>query len=173
MSSSQGAPRLDAVAASRRGFLKDILGAAASTSLLYAGPDAVLAQLGPLPPLGETSADQSVKTVLTFHDVHCHGACILKAYIKQGRLLKLTSAGDVPRADSASDESIGQMQRRACIKGFAERKRLYSPDRIKYPLKQTGERGDLNSFRRISWDQAIDEVCASVNRVRDRAKSLG
>lgn len=173
MSDLQSVARPEAAVRPRREFLKDVLGVAASSSILYAGHDAALAQLGPLPTLGATVANDDVKTVLTFHDVHCHGACILKAHIKQGRLLKLTSAGDVPRSEAGSDESIGQMQRRACIKGFAERKRLYSPDRIKYPLKQTGQRGDLSSFRRISWDQAIDDVCSRVERVRERAKTLG
>ncbi|MEF9997123.1 MAG: hypothetical protein RR784_11135, partial [Burkholderiaceae bacterium] len=133
---------------SRRRFLK-LLGAASTSSLLYAGPGAALAQLGASPIRARDGLvfDPEVKTVMTFHDVHCHGSCILKAHVKHGRLIKLTSAGDVARGQCAADESIGQIQRRACIKGYAERKRVYSPDRLKYPLKQTIERGNLAGFR--------------------------
>lgn len=163
-----------AVPASRRSFLK-LLGAATSSSLLYAGPGAALAQLGasPLRARDGLVFDPEMRTVMTFHDVHCHGSCLLKAHIKHGRVIKLTSAGDVARGQCAADESIGQIQRRACIKGLAERKRVYSPDRLKYPLKQTIERGNLAGFRRISWDEAIDDLAGRVERVQARSKSLG
>ncbi|MEG0820762.1 MAG: molybdopterin-dependent oxidoreductase [Burkholderiaceae bacterium] len=159
---------------SRRRFLK-LLGAASTSSLLYAGPGAALAQLGASPIRARDGLvfDPEVKTVMTFHDVHCHGSCILKAHVKHGRLIKLTSAGDVARGQCAADESIGQIQRRACIKGYAERKRVYSPDRLKYPLKQTIERGNLAGFRRISWDEAVDDIAARLDRVRARGQQLG
>ncbi|MDR1185145.1 MAG: molybdopterin-dependent oxidoreductase, partial [Coriobacteriales bacterium] len=36
--------------------------------------------------------------------------------------------------------------------------RVYAKDRLKYPLRRTGERGE-NKWERISWDEAIDEIC--------------
>ena len=118
--------------------------------------------------------DKSVKVVNTYHEIHCHGQCMLKAHVKNGRLLALTSAGDVPRCEAAkTDESIGKMQRRACMKGYAERKRLYAPDRLKYPLLQTIERGNLAGFKRISWDEAIDRACENIEKARARQKELG
>ena len=92
-----------------------------------------------------------VKVVNTYHELHCHGQCMLKTHIRDGRILAITSAGDVPRCEaSKTDKSIGKMQRRACMKGYAERKRVYAPDRLKYPLLQTIERGNLAGFKRIS-----------------------
>ncbi len=37
------------------------------------------------------------------------------------------------------------------------RQRLYSPERLKYPMKRVGKRGE-NKFERISWDEALDIV---------------
>ena len=88
---------------------------------------------------------------------------------------RLTSAGDVPRCEAAkTDESIGHMQRRACMKGYAERKRLYAPDRLKYPLLQTIERGNLAGFKAHQLlDEAIDRACEHIEKARARQKELG
>lgn len=117
--------------------------------------------------------ENNVRVINTYHEIHCHGQCMLKAHVRDGRLIALTSAGDVPREESAGDESIGCMQRRACMKGYAERKRLYAPDRLKYPLLQTGERGNLATFKRISWDEAIDRACEKIELMKERQKTLG
>lgn len=114
-----------------------------------------------------------VQVINTYHEIHCHGQCMLKAHVQNGRLLAITSAGDVPRCEAKSDESIVGMQRRACMKGYAERKRTYAPDRLKYPLLQTGERGNLATFKRISWDEAIDRACTLIAAMQERQKALG
>ena len=99
---------------------------------------------------------------------------MLKAHVKDGKLLALTSAGDIPSKDCLpSDEAIGKMQRRACMKGYAERKRLYAPDRLKYPLIQTIERGNTAGFKRVSWDEALDRACEAIRKMLDRQKELG
>ena len=44
--------------------------------------------------------------------------------------------------------------------------RVYSPERILHPLVRDGNRGE-GSFRRVSWDEALDRVAAELLRVRD------
>ena len=44
-----------------------------------------------------------------------------------------------------------------CAKGLAGIQALYHPNRIKYPMKRVGERGE-NKWKRISWDEAIDII---------------
>ena len=59
--------------------------------------------------------------------------------------------------------------------GLAYKKRIYSPNRIKYPLKRVdwdpdGERNTQNrgrsKFKRITWDEATDIIASEVKRVR-------
>jgi len=117
---------------------------------------------------------QKNETVITLHPIHCGGACLLKLHLQNGRVLKITSAGDIPREGSfEKDESILPLQRRACVKGFAEKRRIYAPDRLKYPLKQTLERGNIRGFKRISWDEALDTTAGWYREMMKRQADLG
>jgi molybdopterin guanine dinucleotide-containing S/N-oxide reductase-like protein len=60
---------------------------------------------------------------------------------------------------------------------LAYKKRVYSPNRIKYPLKRvdwdpSGERNPQNrgksKYKRISWDEATDIIAAEIKRVRQK-----
>ncbi len=44
--------------------------------------------------------------------------------------------------------------------------RVYAPDRILHPLVRDGAKGE-GSFRRASWDEALERVAAELLRVRD------
>ena len=44
-----------------------------------------------------------------------------------------------------------------CPKAHAAPQWVYSPDRIKYPMKRVGEKGE-GKFERISWDEAIQLI---------------
>ena len=61
---------------------------------------------------------------------------------------------------------------RLCIKGQAALELLHHPDRLKYPLKRTGERGE-GHWQQIPWDEALgiiaDRIGASRGRVRPAA----
>ncbi len=59
----------------------------------------------------------------------------------------------------------------------ADRRRLYSEERIKYPMKRVdfdpnGERNPQNrgksAYERISWDEALDLVAGEIKRVKDK-----
>ena len=60
---------------------------------------------------------------------------------------------------------------------LAYKKRVYSPNRILYPLKRVdwdphGERNPQNrgrsKFKRISWDEAAEIIAAEIQRMRDQ-----
>ena len=71
------------------------------------------------------------------HD--CGGRCILKVHVKDGVAI---------RAETDNEE---EPQLRACVRGRAYRKKVYDPNRLKYPMKRVGARGE-GKFERISWD---------------------
>ncbi len=68
---------------------------------------------------------------------HCGGTCVLRLYLKDGVITRIeTDDGKEP-------------QLRACLRGRAYRQRVYAPDRLLYPMKRIGERGE-GRFERIS-----------------------
>ena len=51
-----------------------------------------------------------------------------------------------------------------CVKVAHYEKRTYHADRLLFPMKRTGRKGD-GKFQRISWDEAIDTVAARLAAV--------
>lgn len=54
-----------------------------------------------------------------------------------------------------------------CARGNAGIKLLYDPDRLKYPMKNIGERGNPK-WKRISWQEAMDECGSRLKAVVDK-----
>lgn len=160
---------------SRRSFLQALAVLGGSAALgpwakAIAADETVLFE----PATPQDILSNKVKVINTFHDMHCHGSCMLKAHVQNGRLLAFTSAGDIPlQGCITKDEDIYHIQRRPCLKGLSERKRIYAPDRLKYPLIQTMERGNLNGFKRVSWDEALDRACEAILKTAERQKEIG
>ncbi|MCV5918433.1 molybdopterin-dependent oxidoreductase, partial [Escherichia coli] len=55
-------------------------------------------------------------------------------------------------------------QVRACLRGRSMRRRVYSPDRLKYPLLRVGKRGE-GKFKRITWNEAFDLIGDNLKRI--------
>jgi anaerobic dimethyl sulfoxide reductase subunit A len=88
--------------------------------------------------------DAIIRTGCPAHN--CGGKCLLKVHVTGGIITRIET-------DDRPYDGIDDPQLRACMRGRAYRKRQYHPDRLKYPLKRTGKRGE-GSFERISWDEA-------------------
>ena len=93
---------------------------------------------------------EEVINTICHHD--CGGGCLLKVHVRDGVITRIET-----------DDSE-ELQYRACPKGRAHRQKMYSPDRLKYPMKRVGERGE-GKFERISWDEALDKVASELKRV--------
>jgi anaerobic dimethyl sulfoxide reductase subunit A len=90
---------------------------------------------------------------------NCGGRCVLKAHVQDDRIIQITT-------DAEPDDPEAP-QLRACLRGRSYRRRIYHPDRLRYPLKRTGPRGS-GQFARITWDEALDTIAGELRRVIDR-----
>jgi anaerobic dimethyl sulfoxide reductase subunit A len=95
---------------------------------------------------------------------HCLSRCILKVRIRDGVIVACepddTINPGIPREDGyISEQSIdnGMIQTRPCVKGYTQTRMIYDPNRLKYPMKRIGKRGEAK-FKRISWDEALDTI---------------
>jgi anaerobic dimethyl sulfoxide reductase subunit A len=104
----------------------------------------------------EASGERAIRVGCPSHN--CGGRCLLKVYVLEGVITRIES-------DDRSSDSLEDPQLRACIRGRAYRHRQYHRNRLKYPMKRTGKRGE-GKFERISWDEALDKVAAELTRVK-------
>jgi len=52
-----------------------------------------------------------------------------------------------------------------CSRGQLILEHLYHPDRVNFPLKRVGEKGE-GKWQRISWDQALDEIASKISDMK-------
>ena len=92
--------------------------------------------------------------VVPTSDCHdCGGRCLLNVHVRDDRIVRITS-DDGPAT-----------QYRACAKGRAFRQMVTGAERVNYPMKRVGQRGE-GHFQRITWDEALDTVATEIKRVR-------
>lgn len=84
----------------------------------------------------------------------CHGVCGVLVHLEDGKVVKI-------EGDPHSPLSNGY----TCAKGRASIELLYHPDRLKYPLRRVGERGE-GKWKRISWTEALDEIAYKFLKVK-------
>ncbi len=86
----------------------------------------------------------------------CHGGCGVKIFVKDGKLFKIEG-----------DENHPYLQGRLCPRALALKQYIYHPDRLRYPLKRVGERGE-DKWQRISWNEAFDTCESRLREIRDK-----
>jgi thiosulfate reductase / polysulfide reductase chain A len=59
-----------------------------------------------------------------------------------------------------------------CARGNAGIRQLYDPDRLKYPLLRTGNRGE-GKWRRLSWDEALDLAAEKLKTIAEKYTRCG
>lgn len=89
--------------------------------------------------------------------LNCGGRCLVKAHVKDGTIVRIST-------DNAKEDSLSCPQIRACLRGRSYRQFVYHPDRLKYPMKRVGKRGE-GKFERITWDEAIDTIYNETERI--------
>ena len=54
-----------------------------------------------------------------------------------------------------------------CVKGRAQPQVVHHPDRLKYPIRRSGKRGE-GKWERISWDEALDNIAEKLTGIRKK-----
>lgn len=85
---------------------------------------------------------------------NCESACGLLAYIDKETLEVRKFEGNPEHPGSRG---------RNCAKGPATINQVTDPDRILYPLKRVGERGE-GKWTQVSWDEALDDIAGRIRR---------
>lgn len=85
------------------------------------------------------------KAVWSSCTVNCGSRCLLRLHVKDDAVYWVES-------DTTGDDTYGNHQVRACLRGRSIRRRMNHPDRLKYPMKRVGKRGE-GKFERISWER--------------------
>lgn len=89
--------------------------------------------------------------------VNCGSRCALRSHVRDDEVVWVET-------DNTGTDSYGDHQVRACLRGRSIRRRINHPDRLNYPMKRVGKRGE-GKFERISWDEALDAIAASLKNV--------
>ncbi len=97
--------------------------------------------------MGETT------TLNTCMATGCHAGCIHRTRVKDGKIVKVERI-IYPHGEEGT----------ICLKAVAGARLPYHPDRLKYPLKRKGERGEAK-WERITWEQALDEIADKIKNI--------
>jgi thiosulfate reductase/polysulfide reductase chain A len=124
----------------RRGFLKG--------SALGVGALALNSPLLNFKTWAKTQAEAPVTQVPTFCNA-CGNRCGMFVYVKNGRLWKI-------EGNPEANGNLGSL----CARGHGYIHDLYSPHRIKGPLKRAGDK-----FEPITWEQAYKEISTRINLI--------
>lgn len=89
----------------------------------------------------------------------CHADCRVVVHSREGKLEKIQEDRSDPRVDKIFPPTRG------CPRSAMAKEYVYHPDRLKFPLKRAGERGE-NKWVPVSWQQALDEICERLERLR-------
>ncbi|GAC1377507.1 MAG: molybdopterin-dependent oxidoreductase [Ktedonobacteraceae bacterium] len=85
------------------------------------------------------------------HD--CPDTCSMLITVEHGRATEVRGNPDHPFTQGG-----------LCVKVNNYTERVYSPNRVLYPLRRTGPKGS-GQFERISWDLALEEISTRFKRI--------
>ena len=142
---------------SRRTFLKTTgaLGALAAAGGSVAAADSLFGADVPA-----ALAETEETTTWGHCAINCPGRCALKFHVKDDEVTWVDT-------HTSPDAGFDDPQARACLRGRSYRRWMNSPDRINYPMKRVGARGE-GKYERISWDEAIDTAASKLKEVIEK-----
>ncbi len=112
--------------------------------------------------------DDELTTVVTSCAHNCGSRHMLVAHKKGDVIVRLsTDDGRYQLGGHFGKDTLEEPQLRACLRGRAYRQRLYSAERLLYPMMRVGKRGE-GKFKRVSWDEALDYVARKMIEIKNK-----
>lgn len=112
------------------------------------------------PSSGRSSAisGQTQGKTLSYHNCprNCFDTCSLIGEKVDGRIVRILGNPDNPITAGTP-----------CVKGHTHINVLYHPDRILYPLKRAGKKGE-GKWEKISWEEAYDTITKKLKEAIDQ-----
>jgi anaerobic dimethyl sulfoxide reductase subunit A len=102
-----------------------------------------------------------IKIIRTTSTFDCGGRCPIRLHVKDNRIIRIEG-----------DDAEKSEQLRTCLRCRAFRQYVHHPQRLMYPQKRAGARGQ-GKFERISWDEALDTLANELNRVKETHGNQG
>ncbi len=91
-------------------------------------------------------------TVVASHCGVCSAGCAVDVVFEGGRLTRLRPRAGHPRGI-------------VCTRGTRAAEVVYSPDRLRHPLRRVGERGEAR-FEPCTWDEAYELIVGGLRRIK-------
>lgn len=107
---------------------------------------------------GRLKNDYSRATIVKGVCLNCSTVCGIQGYVIDGRLVKV---GGNPE-DPNNGKSL-------CAKGQSGPTINNYPERVLFPMKRVGKRGE-GKWQRITWDEAHDEIARRIRKAMDEGK---
>ena len=142
------------VRVTRRNFLKVSGATVAGTAMFGAIRKPVLRSLIESVPEEKAVSEEQISVGIC--RCQCYNFCKLDLHVRDNKIVKVTPA-------AYPDPEYGG----GCLRSQAFIQRIYSPERIKYPMKRVGNRGE-DKWERISWDEAINTIGTKFNEIRQK-----
>ena len=142
------------------------MGTLTMTRRTFAKAAAVTAAAAGFACTGQALAETDAASSATAGEVkHIRSACRGCGKMECGVWVTVQD-GKVVRTEG--DESAFQSAGSHCAKGQASLQAAYHPDRLRYPLRRTGPKGEDPAWERISWDEAYRTVIDNIHKNQDK-----
>jgi anaerobic dimethyl sulfoxide reductase subunit A len=145
---------------SRRNFLKTTAAGTAAVGLVSTQKPAKAFAYEPYP------RDDELTTVVTSCAHNCGSRHALVAHKKGDVIVRLsTDDGRYQKGGYFGKDTEAEPQVRGCLRGRSYRLRLYSQERLLYPMMRVGARGE-GKFKRASWDEALGFIADRMQYIK-------
>ncbi len=114
------------------------------------------------PAMAASKKEARERVVPTF----CHGCgaakphCGVLCYVRDGTFVRVEGNPEAFNNGVAGSASL-------CAKGYTGPQYVRAADRLLYPMKRVGERGE-GKFERITWDEALDTIAGKLKETKEK-----